>query len=250
MQNLLEINPFEHTRNHHERLIFLARVLAWGVINNQWSPDILIERYMSGLEEWMGLGGKDYAGNLTNYLAEQWADQLPDPSFLELLGYLEKTGDTTYRITAKALDLLEAPPTPPSVFISYSRQNSSAFALMLEYRLEAKGISAFVDRSIPAGDDWHHHLKTTVENCQFFICLIDFGTLASKYVQEEILWADGNIRIPVLHPDYKFREETDDLPDWLDDFVNGTQVIKVVEESAKGYHNAVEELINRLGFAQ
>jgi hypothetical protein len=255
-ENLLEQDP---PPGHKERIEFLAKALAYGALGDQWSPRFKViplnpsrDRVRTG-ESWEASGDPIYHDRLKEYLRNKWDSQQPQAAFLESFEYLRgvhREGDTIhYMITPKAYALLEQPAIPPKVFISYSRETSSAFALMLEYRLQAEGIPVFIDRSIPSGDDWHAHLQTTVQNCQYFVCLITKAALRSEVVRKEIQWAERRKRIPIWQPGFTSDAEIENYPDWLGEFVEGKQAIRVLEESAEAYHNAVEKLLNALGFA-
>jgi hypothetical protein len=134
--------------------------------------------------------------------------------------------------------------TSTEVFISYKREYSSAFALLIEARLELAGIKAFVDRSIPGGDDWHGLLEDRVRNSAVCVCVIAPGTLESDWVKKEIQWAEDGLLLPVFHGGYDFESEKDSYPSWLVASLQKPQWIEVKEETAKDYHNAIEEILN------
>ncbi len=252
-ENLLEQDP-PPAGAPRERIEFLARALAYGALADQWPSKFKV----APLNPSPGEVRTDESwevpkpNRLKAYLKDKWASCQPQAAFLESFEYIREVhreGDAIhYLITPKAYALLDRPTVPPKVFISYSHETSSAFALMLEYRLQAAGIPVFLDRSIPSGDDWHNRLETTVQNCQYFVCLITPAALASKFVQKEIRWAEGRLRIPIWQPGFIPDAELEG-PDWLVEFVKGKQAIRVLEESAEAYHNAVEKLLNELGFA-
>ena len=135
-----------------------------------------------------------------------------------------------------------------AVFISYKRETSSAFALLIESRLRELGINAFVDRSIVGGDDWHGELEHRIKASPVFICVIAPGTLESDWIQKEIEWAEDNLRIAVLHPDYQYETDgkRDTYPSAVREFMEKKQWIPVAAETAKGYHDAVEDIINAI----
>ncbi|MBN1681104.1 MAG: toll/interleukin-1 receptor domain-containing protein [Anaerolineae bacterium] len=260
-EDLLKIDP-PSSENHEERIHFLAKVLAHGTLTDQWSPKFGItpredpeNRQFVG-ENWGSLGHTNYSKRLHQYLKTKWEFLQPQASFLESLGYLQRIGTqgafpherTFYILTSQAYDLLQQPVIPPKVFISYCHETSSAFAMMIEYRLQVKQIPVFIDRSIPKGDPWHERLKNTVQSCPFFVCLITKEALESKYVRSEIQWAEKQRRIPIWHPGFKYCKEPEH-PDWLQEFVESKQAIRVLEESAESYHDVVEKLLNELGFA-
>lgn len=261
-ENLLEKDPPPGGK-HLERIHFLAKVLAYGALTNQWSPRFSVRpkeandiRRIIG-ENWETSGLSDYNKRLDHYLNEKWGYQLPLASLLESLRYLERQetvggplGRTYYILTPQAYALLERPKIPPKVFISYCHKTSSAFAMAIEYRLQALQIPVFIDRSIPKGDDWHNRLKTTVQSCQYFVCLITEEALESEFVRSEIQWAEEQRRIPIWHPGFGYdKDKKKSHPIWLREFVESKQAIRVFEESSEAYHDAIEKLLNELGFA-
>jgi len=239
-----------------ERIGFFAKALAYGALADLWPPTFKVIALNSDPnrirtnESWE-VGGKP--NRLKEYLKARWDSQHPQAGLLESFEYLRRLGgedrEIKYILTPKAYALLERPTVPPKVFISYCHKTSSAFALMLEYRLEAMGIPVFIDRSIPSGDDWHERLQKTVENCEYFVCLITTQALKSEFVQREIMWAAGQHRILIWQPSFDSNATVESCPEWLDKFVKGKQAIRIPEESTEAYHNAVEKLLNELGFA-
>ena len=56
--------------------------------------------------------------------------------------------------------LVNEPATPPNVFISYKRSESSAFAILLEARIKYETTSRPMwDKNMELGDDWHSRLE-------------------------------------------------------------------------------------------
>src|ERR1041385_4153743 len=189
-----------------ERIRALARDLAYGAVTAMWPAELRI---------WIGQDGASFEGmqggdKLREVLTEKWHNDIPDFNLLVVLGYLvvsSAEGRVQYMtLTQKAFELLEQPAAPPSVFISYGRKQSSAFALLLECKLSSMGVKAFVDRSIDPGADWHNHLMTTVGGSSFLVCLLAPGTLTSPYVREEVQWAmDAQIcSISIWHSNFRF----------------------------------------------
>jgi hypothetical protein len=239
--------------NPIERIHAFARDLAYGAIMKEWGSEIRM--YLA--EDGASFIGQDGGDKLTALITEKWEKQYPGIDLLQTFGYLRLTTDqgraAYYALTQKAFELLEKPATPPTVFISYGRKQSSAFGLLIEARLSAIGVKAFIDRSIDPGADWHHHLKTSVEGSDYVVALLAPGTLTSPYVREEIQWAVESKKnsIAIWHGGFKFDPaEVPNIPEWLDEFVTGKHAIRVQEESAEGYHNATEKLLNRLGYSR
>jgi hypothetical protein len=232
-----------------QRVVKLARDLAQGALEGKWTSIILVTT-MRGIEEWITEGNYEHDQSLETYLAA-WDEKFPAAKLLMALGYfaiLKDKGDGSvdYVLTQKAFDLLNQPAAPPSVFISYRRNESSAFGLLLVARLKLVGVeNPFIDMNIDPGAEWHAHLKQTIQRSKFFICLLGPHTLESEYVRKEIEWAldtQGLTIIPVWHNGFK---RGDDYPLGLET----KNAIRVKEESAEEYNIAVIRLLNILGYA-
>ncbi len=235
------------------RIHAFARDLAYGAIMNMWGSEIRVYFDSEGLS----LIGQDGGEKLVALITDKWKGVYPSINLLQTFGYLVQTSAQSrvayFALTQKAFELLEEPATPPSVFISYGRKQSSALGLLLECRLSSIGVKAFIDRSIDPGADWHSHLKGAVSGSDFVVSLIAPGTLTSPYVREEIQWAveASKNSIAIWHGGFKFNPaDIPDCPDWLEAFVTSKHAIRVQEESAEGYHDATEKLLNRLGYTQ
>jgi hypothetical protein len=151
---------------------------------------------------------------------------------------------TNYVLTPKALQLLEKPVQAPSVFISYSRKDSSAFALLIEARLRIAGApEVFIDKKITAGDEWAEHLQERIREARYFICLVGPNTLNSSVVRQEVEWAAqaGCRIISIWHGGAKI---TDSAPQAL----QKRHAISVSGESAREYETAISELLNSMGY--
>src|SRR5258706_11219074 len=110
-------------------------------------------------------------------------------SFEYLTTASDAPGQSIFAITHRAFKLLEQPITPPSVFISYKRGVSSAFGLAIEYRLEARGVRPFIDRSLEGGDQWERVLEERIRQSRYVVALITDDAIASPHVRKEIQWA-------------------------------------------------------------
>ena len=159
----------------------------------------------------------------------------------------------TINLTLKAFELLEQPAERPQVFIAYGTQESSAFGLAIEYRLESFDVPVFIDRSIPLGEDWDNHLKERIQQSKYVLCLLTQGTLArSTYVCKEIKLAKetaGCTFISIQHDGFDPDRHFGSCSDELKDFVKSRQAVKVEGNTAKAYHDAMEEVLNRLGIS-
>jgi hypothetical protein len=236
--------------NSIERIQTLARDLAYGAIQGLWTPKILV---LIGPPvepiTWLTSEGSNDQ-HLLAYLSDKWNDQQPAADLLVSFGYFNwlgqrESGTNVYILTEKAFGLLEKPTSPPSVFISYRRNQSSALGLLIVARLKAVGIeNPFIDMNIDPGDEWHALLETTVRQSQYVIALIAPGTIESPYVRRELDWAlaaPGVHLIPIWHNGYA---GDGDYPEAL----SSKNAIRIKEESAEEYELAMIKLLNRLGY--
>src|SRR5258708_6643148 len=196
-----------------KQIRFMAKALAWGAVHNQWSPTFYVRpRYhyvQDGAggstptdylgQEWIAGGSPIFKHNLQTYLGVKWQNALPQIELLETFGYLEKRAavkiapsvemfneSPEYSLTAKALSLLDEP-RYKSVFISYKRSESSAFALLLYDKLIGSGYDPFIDkRGIVPGEDWKKRLMHEIQICDVFVCLIGRETLKSENVLDDL----------------------------------------------------------------
>jgi hypothetical protein len=222
--------------------------LAYGASEGLWAPEYSISRSSSG-ETWF----IHDSGGSTNDWQQKWGESLPPANLLVSFGYSEiiRSGqfDDTYLLTEKAFSLLEQP-VPTSIFISYRRQESSAFALLILARFKALGLEPFLDINIEPGDEWHAQLEAEVSSRESFICLIGPTTLESKYVRREIAWAlAANARIiPIWHNGFDGTQvaEIQKIYPELGPFLD-KQAIPVEQENPVAYEGAIIQLLNRFG---
>jgi hypothetical protein len=244
-----------------QRVHTLARDLAYGVTQGKWGALINIRIWV----EWR-LVSDNY--HLEGYFKDKWEGKQPAPDLLRAFGYLELIERQEYQmlclLTQKAFTLLEQPLSPPSVFISYRRSESSALGLLLEARLKlaASDVNVFIDKALEPGDKWHGRLEKEVRQRPYFVCLLGPTSLGSPYVRDEILWALDQAQlsevliIPICHGGYRFdaplhadvrgdAEAIEALVATLS--VNNAIVVNL--ESAEEYELAVIKLLNRLGYS-
>lgn len=149
-------------------------------------------------------------------------------------------------LSPKALGLLERPAIPPKVFISYKQTESSAFASLIEARLNiaAPEAGVFIDKLLEGGDEWERRIKREICECDTFICVYGPGTPKSTMIPKEIAWAkdSGSRIIPVLHN--KFTRDSEGYPEQF----KTLQDITVDKESAEAYELAILKLLNALGY--
>jgi hypothetical protein len=251
MTILDDIIKRELSENPTQRITAFARDLAEGSLHDLWTPKFAVfsERFVETY--WQSY--KDFPPGETiaidRYMIEKWQDKPPSAELLRSFGYFEEVDHSerrdryTYILTDKAFQLLQQP-IPTSIFISYSRKQSSAFALLLVARLQMVGLDPFLDlKDLAPGDQWHARLESEVTSRQHFICILAPGTLDSPYVRQEIKWAvdNGKRTIPIWHNSFRSSEDNE-----LKDFLNSNAII-VENENVKAYNNAVLELLNYFG---
>jgi hypothetical protein len=189
-----------------DRVRVLAQELADGAYAELWDTNFLAPYELYGERRNEGrFVPRDK--NQGNYLSQRWNDNFPDLALLVAKNYLDKTDSSHFSITDLAFQLVQEAVTA-SVFISYSRRDSSALALLIRSRLREKGISdAFIDMTIPAGADWEHRIRNEIKNSDSFILLLGKTSLLSVAVCKEILWASEYNRelIPIWHNKYRHK---------------------------------------------
>lgn len=247
-----------------ERIEAFALDLAYGVKVDDWPPTIAIGRNNLGQETWNIIGHVNYSHNLQDYLNSKWGRQREHPaaSFLQVFEFISQydsqiTQDADFRkfiLTPKAISLLEKPLSPPLVFISYKRSESSTFALLIEVRLRLVGVpNPFVDKNIIPGQIWEKVLKERIQQAKYFVCLIGPETLSSPNVQNEIIWASeaGCTIISIWHNGMSIEdsrnEQIENKPFFQ--FLKAPQVIPVNGQSAIQYEEAVSKMLNAMGYS-
>jgi serine/threonine protein kinase len=108
------------------------------------------------------------------------------------------------------LALIEPAPVrsgPPSVFISYQRAASSAWAVLLKKEMEREqGFQVFLDtEQQDSTGQFPLKLRRRIQECDVFICLLAESTLASDWVRQEIQLASDAAKpmIPVFQESYR-----------------------------------------------
>ena len=255
----LPSNPMAQVRT-------LARELAEGASQGHWSPKIMLHR---GLQQDRF---EIHTESLRKYICERWqilpiekdSRGIVFPSqarvLFELLisnNFLLEPANSRsliFEIQEKSFDLLQES-DPETIFVSYRRNESSAFALLTLKYLKQYEMEAFLDLAIDPGDNWHASLEEKIEYCEFMVLLLGKTTLSSENVCKEIMWAleKKKIIIPIRQPDFSFKniEWPKDYPEEskqeIGKKVNFTHAISVQSESALEYHKAMTELLNRFG---
>jgi hypothetical protein len=141
------------------------------------------------------------------YIEARWENNIPDLNLLVSNGYLSKQGKSNFYIERLAFGLVQET-KPSTIFISYKRSESSAFALLVLKSLKQEGLEPFLDLALEPGEDWHAGLKERIQSRDYFILLLGQTTLQSDYVIKEIEWAleKGLAIIPIWQ---RIRESVD-----------------------------------------
>jgi hypothetical protein len=213
-----------------QRVRRLARDLAWGALNGKWDAD------------------NDFRlGSVSDYISQVWGDESISFEILVAFEYIIISDHRhSWRLTAKAFDLLNQPP-PIEIFISYSRNVSSALAMLIWAELRTDGFQHFLDiRDIALGDDWEDVLEQRVRQSNIFIPVIGPNTLNSPYIQAEINWAldTPNCRLmPVLHAGFT----PPDFNATAFPILQEKNLIVIPEDRALAFHNALQQIRGALG---
>lgn len=237
--------PKEKVAQIHE----FATDLAVGYDEGVWGSEALVSTHPLRRDAWhFNKGGETFE----KFYEEKWGDNAPRFYSLYTMRYLTHLTGDTYGLTERALRLVDEPVTPPNVFISYKRSESSAFALLLEARIKYEtSATPFLDKSIELGDDWHARLEERIQASRAFICVMAPTTLderedgSKSYVLREIEWAlaseKTDLIIPVWHHSYDGEHPND--------IIKRKNAELIESESAKNYDSAVNQILNRLGFS-
>lgn len=227
-QRPLPNNPIERVRIFAKELAEGAAQEVWGTYIYTFRGEISDERFEP-------------------YLAQRWNSQYPNLDLLVSNGYVQ-TGESYLNLTKAAFDLLDVA-EPSTIFISYRRKDSSAFALLVLARLKAAGLDAFLDLTLEPGEEWHKGLQQRIQSRNYFILLLGKETLASTVVQKEITWAQqaGLGIIPIWHNGFSYNASEWTLSPEIENLLTNTHSIRVLEESALAYNNTIVELLNRFG---
>ncbi|MBN8619496.1 MAG: toll/interleukin-1 receptor domain-containing protein [Anaerolineae bacterium] len=234
-QRALPHNPMQRVR-------VLAKELAEGAAQGLWGVGIGTFRGMPN----------DTA--VQQYIQARWGDALPNLGILVSYGYLSfnahagSSSQGELVIMKAAFDLIDEG-EEANIFISYKRSESSAFALLVLARLKAAGMEPFLDLALQPGDDWERGLRERIQRYQYLIAILGPETLRSEVCLREISWAieAGLQIIPIWHNGFTYVSGAWDVSLKVDTALSKTHTIRVIEESALGYNNALVELLNRFG---
>lgn len=238
-------NPFEQPAptDTLARIQAFARDLAYGATLGLWHSRI----------RWKQLSNpemSDHSRRFAEYLRPKWGRDFPSEYLLLSFGYLSElanveSGFANYLLTDKAFHLLQQPASPPDVFISYRRSESSAFGLLIEARLRLVGNpNPFIDKNLTPGSEWNAQLQQQIAKSRYFIALVGKTTLESPHVMQEIQWAAESqcTIVSVWHNGARMSDSTLEL-------IQRRHAIVVTEENALGYETAVNQLLNSLGYS-
>ncbi len=242
-------------RNPVARIRTLAKELAEGAAAELWAVQFFTQGFpgLPGHEDdTLYLPQPEF---IRQYLYQRWGSYgaFPDLSLLERMGYLTLLGgdrfSNTYSLTQAAFALVETV-EPSTIFISYKRSESSAFALLLVARLKEAGLQPFLDMALIPGEDWRAGLQERVQSQDYFIVLLGNDTLRSEVTRHEIAWAveAEKVIIPIWHNGFVYQPGGWDVSPEIDQVLTHTHTIRVVEENPLAYNNAIVELLNRFGY--
>lgn len=223
------------------RIRAFAKDLAFGALIRLWNAEVPEP----------GTGFK----NFEDFVDKKWNGQYPSYELLVSFGYLNrftKHNQSRYSLTKASFDLLDAPAPDQKVFISYKRSEDSSFALAMQYKLSELGITAFLDRELEIGEEWHSKLEEVIKQSDYFIVILSPTTLESESIKKEIRWAyeENRLCLPIWNKGFRndnIRRVSDIDEDVRDYIGDKNAFIMDGEESASKYHNAISMITNKLG---
>jgi len=237
--------------NPMARIKTFAREIAEGAVNGLWPIQVHVGIAEQRATSYHVLKPRD--GALQTYVERRWdgPNEHPHYNLIVSNGYMTLTEsdrfNATYELTREAFALLQEA-EPATIFISYKRSESSAFALLVAHTLEQAGLRPFIDMQLRPGDDWSNELEASVKRADYFILLLGPQTLDSQVTQQEIQWALAANRhfITIRHNGFDF-----DTCDWtrvppvVADAIQRKHSIAVTGENPLAYNAALSELLNR-----
>jgi TIR domain len=130
------------------------------------------------------------------------------------------SGSTDLRATYRGL-VWETRCVKSSIFVSYRRAPSEAYALLIAERLAPYGMKVFVDTlTVEGAEAFPDRLRKGIQDSDVLVCLLAPTTLDSDWVRLEIEYAHklGKPMIPVFQPDFA-PGDTSKLPGYLADLL-------------------------------
>ncbi|MCC6615373.1 MAG: toll/interleukin-1 receptor domain-containing protein [Anaerolineae bacterium] len=219
-----------------------ARVLAKELAEGAYAPERFWGTTFTSDQHERHLTGDP----LDRYLEHRWNNAEPHFELLERLGYLERGDRYVFRLSKLAMELVDEV-EPATVFISYSRKQSSAFALLIHTWLNKEGYTAFLDKELNAGVQWRDDLRKRIQGCDFLVAVFGKETFPSTNIVDELAWAyEAGIRIiPIWHEGYDFQTARPHLPEELFDILDELNAVRILEENPLQYEAAILAVINR-----
>ena len=141
------------------RIHEFATDLAIGYEEGVWDSRLFFVKLGGRVAHW-SLVGADQHPDLLEALQLKWTeDLLPDFDAMYSVGYFVQLSEKDCILSERTLRLADAPASLLNVFISYKRDKSSAFALLLDSRIRYEtNATPFVDFNLLPGDEWHAKL--------------------------------------------------------------------------------------------
>ncbi|MCA9907997.1 MAG: toll/interleukin-1 receptor domain-containing protein, partial [Anaerolineae bacterium] len=158
----------------------------------------------------------------------------------------QDNGSGNVSLTPSAFQLVNEV-EPATIFISYSRKQSSAFALLIHTWLNKEGYTPFLDKELNAGVQWREDLRKRIQGCDFLVAVFGKETFPSTNIDDELTWAyEKDVRIiPIWHEGYDFQTARPHLPDELFAVLDELNAVRILEENPLQYEAAILALINR-----
>ena len=248
-----QVSKREMPRNPMARIETFARELAEGAAHGLWTTTF--NRFAITFEG--RRANTPQAQVIFKYIEARWGDVESVPGFDLLVqnGFLIYENPQRYEemftITKASFDLL-ATGDASNIFVSYKRNESSSFALLVAHVLRQAGLNPFVDMQLEAGGDWRNQLRESIRQADYLVLLLAPTTLQSTVTLQEIEWAmgAGTTIVPVWHRGFSFKaSEWTTLPETISELIADTHTIRVTEENPLAYNSALSELLNRFGIS-
>jgi formylglycine-generating enzyme required for sulfatase activity len=126
-------------------------------------------------------------------------------------------------------------PNSNTLFISYARKDVE-FAQKLNADLQRHGVATWIDElGIRGGEDWPDRIATAIEGCKAMLIILSPHSVASRWVQRELAFADQKDKrvLPLLYKPCR-------LPAWFElRFGN----VQRADFSRGGYETNLAELL-------
>ena len=236
-----------------ERLREFATDLAVGYDEGAWGLKLWLTPTDDNSLHWEILDAEE--NDLLELPMDKWENPAPDITGLRSVGYVEAVDKErkdpyfgAFLLTEKCLSLSKP---RAKVFISYRRDESTTFALLLEARIKQEtNAKPFLDKNLQPGEEWHGVLEGKIREAGAFICLLGKKSLDSEFVRKEIQWAldsrDNKLIIPVWHN--QFDEQQKEYRELVKD-INHNNAVIIHNEGADEYDAGVNKILNRLGYS-